>query len=89
MLHAPAAILPNLAVHQCTTTSTQPSTPAKPARVVNTQCNQSAVQSSTEPKVPAPPCVPAPKVAASCASHTSMAACQSSCIQDVPEHLIK
>ena len=56
MLHAPAAPPPKLVAQQYITPNEKPQTPAKP---VNTQCNQSSVQSSTEPKVPAPPCVPA------------------------------
>ena len=54
------------------TPSEQSHTPAKPD-AENTKCNQSAVQSSMEPKVPAPPSVPPTKVSASFASHTSMA----------------
>ena len=71
MLHAPAATPPKLVAHQCITLSEQPSIPAKPAAVANTQCNQSTLQSSTEPKVPAPPSVPTTKVPASSVSHTS------------------
>ena len=48
ILHAPAATLPKLVAHQCIIPSVQPCTPAKPAAAANTQCNQSAVQSSTE-----------------------------------------
>ena len=69
MLHALAATPPKLVAHRCIKLSAQSSTPAKPAVAANTQCNQSAVQSSTEPKVLAPPSVPAAKVPASCASH--------------------
>ena len=65
MLHAPAATPPKLVAHQCITPSEQPHTPAKPAAAANAQCNQSAVQSNTEPKVPSPPSVPAAKVPAS------------------------
>ena len=69
MLHAPAATPPNLVAHQCITPSEESHTSAKPP-AANTQCNQSAVQSSTEPKIPAPPSVPAAKVHANSASHT-------------------
>ena len=62
MLHAPAATPLNLVVHQCITSSEQPCTPAKPAAAADTQCSKSALQSSTEPKVSAPPSVPAAKV---------------------------
>ena len=72
MLHVPAATPPILVAHQCITPSEQPCTPAKPVAAANTQCNQSAVQFSTEPKVPALPSVPAAKVPASPASHTSV-----------------
>ena len=71
MLHALATTPPKLVAHQCITPSEQLHTPAKPA-AANTQCNQSAVQSNTEPKVTAPPSVPATKVTVSSASHTSM-----------------
>ena len=77
MLHAPAATPHKSVAHQYITLSEQLCTPAKPA-TANTQCNHSAVQSSTEPKVPASPSVPAAKVPASSTSHTSMARCQSS-----------
>ena len=87
MLHAPAATPPNWAPHQCITPSEKPCTAAKPAAAANTQCNQSVVQSNTEPKVPALPSVPATKVLISSASHTSMATCQSSQTQCVPECL--
>ena len=70
MLHAPAATLPSFASHQCTTPSAWFHTHAKPAAEVNTQYNQHAVQSSTEPMVPAQPSVPDTKVPASPASHT-------------------
>ena len=89
LLHAPAATPHKLLAHQYITPSEQPHTPAKPAAAANTQCNQSAVQSSIEPKVPASPSMPAAKVPASSASHTSMATCQSSCMQYVPEHLVE
>ena len=79
MLHAPDATPPNLEAHQCITPSEQPYTPAKPATAANTHCNQSAVQSTTEPRVPSLPSVPAAKVPVSCASHTSMATHRSSC----------
>ena len=88
MLHAPSAILPKLVAHQCIIPSEQSCTPSKSA-TANTQCNQSAVQSTTEPKVPAPPSMPATKVPASSASHTSMATCHSSHTQCVPENLIE
>ena len=55
MSHAPAATPPKLVADQHSTPSEKPCTPAKPA-TANTQCNQSAVQSSTEPKVPVPVC---------------------------------
>ena len=59
MLHVPAATPPNLVAHQCITHRKQPHTPARPAAAANTQCNQSAVKSSIEPKVPALPSLPA------------------------------
>ena len=74
MLHAPTATPPKLVAHQCITHSEQPHTPAKLA-AANVQYNQSALQSSTEPKVLAPPSVPAAKFPASSASHTSVATC--------------
>ena len=76
MLHAPAATPPSLVANQCITPSEQPCTLAKPAAAANIQCNQSAGQFSTEPKVTTPPSVPAAKVLSSSASHTSMATCQ-------------
>ena len=78
MLHAPVATPSKLAAHQRIMPSEQIHTSVKPTAAANTQYNQSAVQSNTEPKVPAPPSVPATKVPASCASHTSMVTCQSS-----------
>ena len=69
MLHAPAATPPKMVAHQCITHSEQPYTPAKPG-AANTEYNQSAAQSTTEPKVPAPPSVSATKVPASSTSHT-------------------
>ena len=89
MLYAPAATPPILVAYQCNTPSEQPHTPIKPAAAVITQCNQSVVHSSTEPKVPAPLSMPAAKVPPSSASHTSMATCQSSCTWCVPECLIE
>ena len=68
MLHASAATPPKLVAHQCITPSEQPCTPAKSAAAPNTQCNQSAVQCSTEPKVSVPPRVPANNVPASSAN---------------------
>ena len=73
MLHAQAATPPKFVAHPCITPSEQPCTPAKPAAAANTQCNQSAIQSNTEPKVSASLSVPPAKVPASSASHTSMA----------------
>ena len=75
MLHAHAVTPPNLVAHQSITSSEQPHTPPKPVALANTQCNQSAVQSSTEPKVSEPTSVPATKVPANFASYTSMATC--------------
>ena len=76
--HVPAGVKPEPAATQCTNPSTQHQcTPAKPTQqVVKTpQHNQSAVQSSTEQKVPVPPSVQATKVPASSSSHTSLAMC--------------
>ena len=87
ILHAPAATPPNLVAHQCITLSEHPYTPAKPFAAANTQYNQSAVQYSTEPKVQAPPSVPATKVPASSASLTSMG--NTVITNDVPEHLFE
>ena len=90
--HAPAGVQPEPAATQCTNPSTQHQcTPAKSTQqVVKTpQCNQSAVQSSTEQKVSVPPSVPAAKVPASSSSHTSLATCQSSCTHHVPQWLIE
>ena len=75
MSHAPAATPPRLVAHQCITPSDQPCTPVKQAAGANTQCTQSAVQSSTEQKVTAPPSVPATNVPAISVSHTSMVKC--------------
>ena len=58
--NAPAATLPNLAAHQCNTPTAQQHNPAKQAAAVNAQCNQNAVQSTTELMVPGTP---------QCASH--------------------
>ena len=73
MLHAPVATAPNLVANQFITPSEQLHIPTKPAAAANTQCNQSAVQSNIEQKVPALLSVPAAKVPTSSASHTSMA----------------
>ena len=88
MLHATAATPPNVVAHQCLTPS-EPYIPAKPAATANTQCNQSVVHSSTEPKALAPPSVPAAKVPASLASDTSMATHWSSHTCHAPECLIE
>ena len=78
-----AALRPNPAAVQCAKPSTlQQSTP-------NPVCNPSPVQPSTEVKVPAPPSVPAAKVPASQASHTSLATRQSSRTRHAPERLIE
>ena len=72
--HAPAGVQPEPAANQCTNPSTQHQcTPARPTQQVakTPQCNQSAVQSSTEQKVSAQSSVPAAKVPASSSSHTS------------------
>ena len=74
--HALAGVQPEPAATQCTNPSTQHQcTPAKPTQQVakTPQHNQSAVQSSTEHKLSAPPSVPAAKVPASSSSHTSLA----------------
>ena len=90
--HALAGVHTESAATQCMTPSTQHQcTTAKPTQqVVRTpQCNQSAVQSSTEQKVSAPLSAPATKVPASSSSHTSLATCQSSCTHHAPQHLIE
>ena len=90
--HPPAGVQPEPAANQCTNPSTQHQcTPAKPTQqVVKTpQHNQSAVQSSTEQKVLAPPSAPATKVPASPSSYTSLATCWSSHTHHVPQHLIE
>ena len=88
MLHAPAATPSMVVAHQCIIPSEQPCTTTKPA-AANTQCNQNAVQSSTEPNVPAPPSVPANNVPAISTSHTSMVTHQLSHTCCVPECLIE
>ena len=90
--HAAAGVQPEPAAAQCTNPSTQHQhTPSKPTQQVakTLQCNQIAVQSSTEQKVSVPPSVPAAKVPVSLSSHTSLATCQSSCTHCVPQHLIE
>ena len=58
MLRALAATCPKLVAHLLNQLQQQ------------MQCNLSAVQSSTEPKIPVPPSVSVAKVPASSASHT-------------------
>ena len=90
--HAPAGVQPEPAANQCTNPSTQHQcTPAKPTQQLakTPQHNQSAVQSSTEQKVSAPPSGPAANVPASSSSHSSLATCQSSHTHHATQCLIK
>ena len=90
--HAPAGVQTESAATQCMAPSTQHQcTPAQPTQqVVKTpQCNQSAVQSSTEQKVSVPPSVLAAKVPVSSSSHTSLETHHSSHTHHVPQCFIK